>query len=137
MKKLIVLLASSVTLVLAIEGLVVAQTASATTYPGTVTTYCHVGWVKNPVSHLRRAKVKFSVTTAGTAHPTGVVRITARTRNGAHRYSRTYTYTGGLAIKRFRKMHRGRYVTRMFFTPASGSVYKGCSLRARRLLRVR
>jgi hypothetical protein len=137
MKKLIVLLASSVTLMLAIGGLVVAQTASAATYPGTVATSCSVGWAKNPVSHLRRARVKFSVATAGTGTPSGVVKVTAKSRRGNHYYVRSYSYSGGLVAKPFRKMHRGRYVTRMYFTPTTGSVFMGCNARATRLLRVR
>jgi hypothetical protein len=138
MKKLIALLASSVTLMLAIGGLVVAQSASATTteYPGTVATTCNLGWVK-PVSHVRKARVKFSVVTAGTGTPAGVVKVTARTRNGRYHYARSYSYAGGLAVKPFRKMHRGRYVTRVFFTPTTGSVFMACSKTLPRLLRVR
>jgi len=105
--------------------------ADASPYPGTVHTYCHLDFAHNVVRYHQRNRVRFSVSTAGTGRPKGVVRVIAS--NHRRTYARSYTYLGGNHTHAFRAMKRGRYSVHMVFRPRRGSVYRGCSDWAHRI----
>lgn len=120
MKKLALLLATA----LAFSGLVAISsgTATASPYPGTVSTHSKVA-VKHKKSHKKHLRPTIRVTTSGNATVKGVVRIRAINRNGRIR-TYSFVYSGNHAYT-LPRLPRGIYKIKVTFVPKSGSVFKG------------
>ncbi len=111
MKKLFAAVLTS--FLLGAASLTLAPSATAVDYPGTVATTCKIVKAKKT---KKGVKVKFNVT-AGNATPAGTVLIKVKKK------SVTVNKVKGNKLVKGPKKGKATVT----FTPASGSVYKGCT----------
>lgn len=120
------LLAASV---LVAAGLVTsAPAATAEPYPGTVFTACDIGGRANVPDSKPRPRSTVHVRTAGSARPTGTLKVTYQRIKGGYRSKQSVGYAGkSRSFQGPRLKKRGRYKVVARFVPEPGSVWKPCS----------